>query len=486
MQMSLEAKKNMQLVPVILVGGSGTRLWPVSRKNHPKQFLNITGDQTLLQATLSRLEGVENLGKSIVLCNEKHRFTAAEQLTEMGHDFAALFLEPVGKNTAPAVTIAALRAIKKHDDALLLVLPADHVIQNTEEFHKAISIATKAAQKDKLVTFGIVPNKPETGYGYVKRGEGLSDDKSLYAVSEFVEKPDLETAQAYIESANYYWNSGMFLFKASVFLEELEKFNADILTACKLALDGSQHDLDFIRLDKKSFKACPSDSIDYAVMEKTKNAVVVPLDAGWNDVGSWDSLWEIEKKQENGNVLRGDVIVHETSNCLVHAEHKLVSLVGVEDLVVIETKDAVLVAAKDKVQDVKEIVKKLHKERRPETELHREVYRPWGKYDGVDKGERFQVKRITVKPGQSTSMQMHHHRAEHWIIVSGVASITCGDETFLCTENQSAFIPQGSKHRIANPGKLPMEMIEVQTGSYLGEDDIVRYEDNYGRRSDGE
>ncbi len=482
--MSLEANKNMQLIPVILVGGSGTRLWPVSRKNHPKQFLNITGDQTLLQATLSRLDGVKNIDKSIVLCNENHRFTAAEQLTEMGHDFGALILEPVGKNTAPAVAIAALRAIEKHDDALLLVLPADHVIQDTKAFHQAIELAKEAAKKNKLVTFGIVPNKAETGYGYVKRGESKPFDKGvIFDVSEFVEKPDFATAEKYVDSGDYYWNSGMFLFKASVFLNELEQFNPEMLEACKRALNGAEHDLDFLRLDKKAFEACPSDSIDYAVMEKTTEAMVVPLDAAWNDVGSWDALWEIEEKQENGNVLRGDVILHESHDCLVRAEHKLVSLVGVKDLVIIETKDALLVAAKDKVQDVKAIVEKLRSSERSETELHREVYRPWGKYDSVDVGEHFQVKRITVKPGQSTSMQKHHHRAEHWIIVSGTARINCDDKTFLCTENQAAFIPQGSKHRISNPGKIPMEMIEVQTGVYLGEDDIVRYEDDYGRRS---
>jgi mannose-1-phosphate guanylyltransferase/mannose-6-phosphate isomerase len=475
----------MQLIPVILVGGSGTRLWPVSRKNHPKQFLNITGDQTLLQATLSRLDGLEDVGKSIVLCNESHRFTAAEQLHEMMHDFGDLILEPVGKNTAPAVAIAALRATQDDQDALLLVLPADHVIQDNKAFHQAIELAVKAAKNDKLVTFGIVPHKPETGYGYVKRGEAQPyEEDTLYNVAEFVEKPDLATAENYVNSGDYYWNSGMFLFKASVFLKELEQFNPEMLKACQLSLSDAKHDLDFLRLDKKAFEACPSDSIDYAVMEKTNKAVVVPLDAAWNDVGSWDALWEIEEKQENGNVLRGDVIIHQSHDCLVRAEHKLVSLVGVKDLVIIETKDALLVAAKDKVQDVKVIVEKLRSSKRSETELHREVYRPWGKYDSVDVGEHFQVKRITVKPGQSTSMQKHHHRAEHWIIVSGTAKINCDDKTFLCTENQAAFIPQGSKHRITNPGKIPMEMIEVQTGVYLGEDDIVRYEDNYGRRSD--
>ena len=473
----------MNIVPVVLLGGSGTRLWPVSRKNHPKQFLNLTGDQTLLQATLSRLDGLKGLESSIVICNEEHRFTTAEQLTEMNRDLGDIILEPVGKNTAPAVAIGAMQALKSHDDVLLLVLPADHVIRDSKAFHNAISTATEAALGDKLVTFGIVPSKPETGYGYVKRGGSMhkSSGGGYYDVEQFVEKPDIAKAKSYLESGEYYWNSGMFLFKASFFLQELEKFNPEIIESCKNSLDKSERDLDFIRLDKKYFTACPSDSIDYAVMEKTKNAVTVPLDAKWSDVGSWDALWEIEAKCDNGNVLHGDVLTHNSRDCLVQAENKLVTLVGVDNLIVIETKDAVLVASKDQVQDVKWIVEKLRADDRSEANLHREVYRPWGKYDGVDVGERFQVKRITVKPGQSTSMQMHYHRAEHWIIVSGLAEITCGDKTFLCSENQSAFIPQGSRHRIANPGKLPMEMIEVQTGSYLGEDDIVRFKDQYGR-----
>ena len=469
----------MKIVPVILLGGSGTRLWPVSRKNHPKQFLKLTGDQTLLQATLARLEGIENLDSSIVVCNEEHRFTTAEQLMEMDRKMGDIILEPIGRNTAPAVAVAALRALQKHEDVLLLVLPADHVIKNTVAFQAAVKLAADAALKDNLVTFGIVPTKPETGYGYVKQGKAITD--SLYEVDTFVEKPDLSTAQSYIESGEYYWNSGMFLFKASVFLKELEQFNPEMTSYCKVALEQSEHDLDFIRLDKTSFEACPSDSIDYAVMERTNKAVTTPLDAGWNDVGSWDALWEIEEKNSDGNVLQGDVLTHDTQDCLVKAENKLVTLVGVDNLVVVETKDAVLVADKNKVQDVKSIVEKLRADNRSEATLHREVYRPWGKYDGVDNGERFQVKRITVKPGESTSLQMHHHRAEHWIIVAGMAEITCDGETFLCPENRSAFIPQGSTHRIGNPGKLPMEMIEVQTGSYLGEDDIVRVEDYYGR-----
>jgi len=469
----------MKIVPIILLGGSGTRLWPVSRKNHPKQFLNLTGDQTLLQATLNRLDGMEALDASIVVCNEEHRFTTADQLMEIQQELGDIILEPVGKNTGPAVAVAALRALQKHEDALLLVLPADHVIRETEVFQKAIQKTAKAAMDNYLVTFGIVPTKAETGYGYIKRGNEINH--AFYQVDKFVEKPDLIKAQSYVDSGDYYWNSGMFLFKASVFIHELEKFQPKMVACCQKSLDQSEHDLDFIRLHKQSFLACPSNSIDYAVMEKTRNAVTVPLDAGWNDVGSWDALWEIEKKDISGNVFQGDVLTHSSKDCLVKAENKLVTLVGVENLVVIETKDAVLVAAKDKVQDVKAIVEQLSKDKRSEAELHREVYRPWGKYDGIDVGERFQVKRITIKPGESTSMQMHHHRAEHWIIVSGIAEITCADKTFLCTENQSAYIPQGSKHRIKNPGKLPMEMIEVQTGSYLGEDDIVRFEDQYGR-----
>lgn len=469
----------MLIVPVILLGGAGTRLWPVSRKNHPKQFLNLVGDDTLLQATIKRLDGLEGLSAPIVLCNESHRFTTAEQLSVMDWNKGDIILEPAGRNTAPAVAVAALRAQHLYDDALLLVLPADHVIKNTAAFQRAVVTASSIATNDHLVTFGVVPDKPETGYGYLKRGNPV--DQFAFEVSEFIEKPDLSTAQEYLAKGDYLWNSGMFMFKASLYLEELKIFNPEMLACTQRALDVAQHDLDFLRLGKDEFSICPSDSIDYAVMEKTSRAAMVPLDAGWNDVGSWDALWEVHDKDGNSNVAKGDVLLSDVSNSLVKSEHKLVSVVGLDNIVVIETKDAVLVAAKEKVQGVKDIVQKLSDQQRTEAELHREVYRPWGKYDGVDVGERFQVKRITVKPGQSTSVQMHYHRAEHWVIVSGMAEITCDDKTFLCGENQSAFIPQGSTHRIANPGKLPMEMIEVQTGSYLGEDDIVRFEDLYGR-----
>lgn len=469
----------MVIIPVILLGGSGTRLWPVSRKNHPKQFLNLVGEDTLLQATIKRLDGLENLSAPIVICNEEHRFTTAEQLSSMQWNKGDIILEPVGRNTAPAVAIAALRALQKHEDALLLVLPADHVIQHTHIFQEAVVTAANVARADHLVTFGVVPTKPETGYGYIRRGAEV--DGSCFDVAEFVEKPNLEKASEYVASGEYYWNSGMFMFKASAYLQELKAFHPQMLESSQAALDLAQNDLDFLRLGKKEFTDCPADSIDYAVMEKTTKAVTVPLDANWNDVGSWDALWEVNDKDENGNAITGDVVLSDAKNCLVRSENKLVSLVGVENLVVIETKDALLVAAKDKVQDVKTIVEQLRANNRSEAELHQEVYRPWGKYDGVDQGERFQVKRITVNAGESTSLQMHYHRAEHWIIVSGIAEITCGEKVFLCAENESAFIPQGSSHRIRNPGKLPMEMIEVQTGSYLGEDDIVRFDDQYGR-----
>jgi len=470
----------MLIIPIILLGGSGTRLWPVSRKNHPKQFLNLTGDKTLLQSTLLRLITIDQLQSPIVICNERHRFTTAEQLAEIDKELGDIILEPVGKNTAPAVAIGALRALQKHDDALLLVLPSDHLIKDTTAFLNAIETASKLVQQqEKLVTFGVVPTKPETGYGYIKQGKLI--EEQVYHVANFVEKPDIATAQKYIKSGTYLWNSGIFLFKASSFLNELKRLEPEMLACCKQSLEKAQHDLDFIRLDKEIFSTCPSDSIDYAVMEKTKDVVTIPLDAGWSDVGSWDALWEVEHKDENNNVLHGDVIINDSSNCLVRAENKLVSLVGINDVVVIETKDAVLVATKDKVQNVKTVVEQLRKENRSEADMHREAYRPWGKYDCIDKGYRFQVKRITVKPGESISLQRHFHRSEHWIIVSGMAEVTCDNKVFLCPENHSAYIPQGSVHRIVNPGKLPLKMIEVQTGSYLGEDDIVRLEDHYGR-----
>ena len=474
----------MKIVPIILLGGAGTRLWPVSREKYPKQFLKLIGEKSLLQETLLRLEGIEDLLPSIVICNESHRFVVAQQMAELDYDLNDIILEPVGRNTAPAITVGALRALQKHGDVLLLILPADHVIKNTARFQRAVEVASSLSEKKKLVTFGVKPNKPETGYGYLRFD--APENRSLngitsFNVKEFVEKPNKETAGQYLQSGHYYWNSGMFLFKASFYLHELELVQAEIIRRCKKALDNCEHDLDFIRLDRESFSENPNTSIDYALMEKSKNVVMVPLDAHWSDIGSWDALWELKEKEKNNNVIDGDVLIHDSYNCLVRAENKLVSLVGVDNLVVIDTKDVILVAEKDKVQDVKIIVERLRREGRKEAKYHQEVFRPWGKYDCIDCGDRFQVKRITIKPGEGTSLQQHKHRAEHWIIVRGVAEITRDDDTFLCSENQSIYIPQGVAHSISNPGKIPMEMIEVQTGSYLGEDDIVRLKDRYKR-----
>lgn len=464
------------ILPVIMAGGSGTRLWPLSRSLYPKQFLNIVGDKTMLQNTALRLNNLES-ESSLVICNNEHRFLVAEQMRELG-SHVDIILEPVGRNTAPAIALAALKALQGGNDPLLLVLAADHVIQNTKAFEKAVENAKGFATEGKLVTFGIVANSPETGYGYIRRGNDLG---AGFDVDKFVEKPDLETAQSYIDTGEYYWNSGMFLFKASRYIEELEKFYPTILEACKKSLDSAYQDLDFIRIDEELFSACPSESIDYAVMEKTTDAVVVPMDAGWSDIGSWSAIWDVSEKDENGNRVLGDVLAEDSKNCLVHAEDRLVSILGLEDIVVVDTKDTVLIADKNKVQDVKKIVEKLKAANREEWKIHREVYRPWGKYDSIDMGDRYQVKRITVNPGSKLSVQMHHHRAEHWVVVSGTANVTNGEKTFLVSENESTYIPIGQVHALENPGKVPLELIEVQTGSYLGEDDIVRLEDNYGR-----
>lgn len=464
------------MIPVILSGGSGTRLWPHSRKYFPKQFLSFISEQSLFQETLQRLEGL-NAEAPLVICNEAHRFIVAEQLRQNGIQAQGILLEPVGRNTAPAVALAALQTAAQNPDAILLVLPADHVIQNLSAFHQALTIAQQQAETDKLVTFGIVPTAPETGFGYIQAGgDGLA-----YTVQRFVEKPDRDTATEYLASGEYYWNSGMFMFKASRYLEELAKFRPDILNACQQALKHTSTDMDFVRLDTEAFTACPADSIDYAVMEKTADAVVVPLDAGWSDVGSWSAIWEVSTKDEAGNRCHGDVLTEDTRNSLLFSESRLLATVGIENMVVVETRDAVLVAHKDRVQDVKAIVQRLETQNRGEKDWHRIVYRPWGCYDSVDAGERFQVKRITVKPGATLSLQKHHHRAEHWIVVRGTAEVTCDDKTFLLSENQSTYIPLGSTHRLTNPGKMPLEMIEVQSGSYLGEDDIVRFDDQYGR-----
>ncbi|AMN46444.1 mannose-1-phosphate guanyltransferase [Steroidobacter denitrificans] len=503
------------LIPVILSGGSGTRLWPLSRELYPKQLLPLVGKGTMLQETLARVSGVEDVTAPIVVCNESHRFLVAEQLLQAGVQPQAILLEPVGRNTAPAVAVAAMAALaqlpedtQRGNDPLLLILPADHVIRDVAAFQAALAVGRAQAQQGRLVTFGVVPTQPETGYGYIRRGGGegagsderpgsgggpafaedlaagkglVSSQGSAFDIAEFVEKPDLATARGYLASGEYYWNSGMFMFRASKVLEELRALAPQIYQACTQAYTGACQDLDFTRLPAREFGACPSDSFDYAVMEKTAHGVVVPLDAGWSDVGSWSALHAAIPADAEGNVRLGDVLTADTSGCYLHSTSRLVATVGLQDHVVVETKDAVLVAPKARVQDVKELVNQLKKQDRHETSLHREVFRPWGSYDSIDHGDRFQVKRLVVKPGATLSLQLHHHRAEHWIVVAGTARITRGEETFLLEENQSTYIPLGTRHRIENPGRIPLHIIEVQSGTYLGEDDIVRFEDRYGR-----
>lgn len=466
------------ITPVIMAGGSGSRLWPLSRQLNPKQFLPLTGEGSMLQETLKRLEPLEHRAP-LLICNEEHRFLVAEQVRQQGISGARILLEPEGRNTAPAIAVAALHAIAEDPNALLLVLAADHLIRDVARFHESIGHAQMLAEQNQLVTFGIVPTHAETGYGYIQRGEGLDDFG--FRVKRFVEKPDIDTAEDYLASGGYYWNSGMFLFSAQSYLDELERFQPAMVEACRAALAGASQDLDFTRLDAEAFKACPSDSIDYAVMERTEQAAVVPLEAGWSDIGSWSALWDVKEHDAQGNACHGDVMLHDSHGLMVHADHRLVATVGVEDLVVVETKDAVLVAHKDRVQEVKKIVERLKREGRQEHINHREVYRPWGVYDSIDKGDRYQVKCITVKPGAKLSVQMHHHRAEHWIVVSGTAKVTIGDKTQLVSENESTYIPIGQVHALENPGKIPLELIEVQSGSYLGEDDIIRFNDRYGR-----
>jgi len=474
------------LTPLILSGGSGTRLWPLSREMYPKQLLPLIGKRTMLQETAARVSGLPDLAAPIVVCNESHRFMVAEQMRECGTSPQAIILEPVGRNTAPAVAVAALVALDRarkskggnDADPILLVLPADHVIRDVSAFQSAVVSGSAAAAEGKLVTFGVVPDRAETGYGYIRRASG---DGPTYPVQQFVEKPDAATAKAYVESGEYYWNSGMFMFRARVYLAELKRHAPAMLSACEDAVAAATRDLDFTRLPAAEFGACPSDSIDYAVMEKTDSAMVVPLDAGWSDVGSWSALQDALPRDEKGNVVTGDVLVEDSSGCYLHSTSRLIGAVGLTDHVVVETRDAVLVAPRDRVQDVKSLVTHLKAQGRGESALHREVFRPWGSYDSIDHGDRFQVKRLVVKPGATMSLQLHHHRAEHWIVVSGTAQITRGEETFLLGENESTYIPVGTKHRIANPGKVVLHIIEVQSGSYLGEDDIVRFEDAYGR-----
>ena len=468
------------IIPVILSGGSGTRLWPLSRELYPKQLLPLLGDQTMLQATLERLEGLEAVAEPIVVCNEEHRFLVAEQLRQAGVKTAAILLEPVGRNTAPAVALAAATALQEQAqgvDPVLLVLPADHVIRDAGTFRQAVATGAQLAEDGKLVTFGVVPDRPETGYGYIR----AAAQDGPAAVQQFVEKPDADLAAEYAGSGEYFWNSGMFMFRAGRYIEELRAHRPEIVSQCVAAVAGAEADLDFLRVDRHAFEECPSDSIDYAVMEKTEHAWVVPLDAGWSDVGSWASLHDASESDAHGNVAVGDVLFEDATNCYLYAESRLVATVGLADCIVVETKDAVLVAPRDRVQDVKKLVERLKAEGRYESSLHRQVFRPWGSYDSVDNGDRFQVKRIVVNPGAQLSLQMHHHRAEHWIVVQGTARVTRGDEVFLLGENQSTFIPMGTTHRLENPGKVPLHLVEVQSGSYLGEDDIVRYEDTYGR-----
>jgi mannose-1-phosphate guanylyltransferase/mannose-6-phosphate isomerase len=467
------------LIPVILSGGAGTRLWPLSREMYPKQLLALTGERTMLQETALRLAGIAGAGEPIVVCNEAHRFTVAEQLRTVAIRPCGILLEPIGRNTAPAVALAALKAMSIDPQATLIVAPADHVIRDARRFQQAAEVAAGLAGNGKLVTFGIVAHAPETGYGYIRRGEG---EGPSYPVAQFIEKPPLDVAQQFVASGDYFWNSGMFVFKAGRYLEELAAFAPDILDASKAAFEAAKTDLDFMRIDKAAFEKCRSDSIDYAVMEKTRDAVVLPLDAGWSDVGSWSSLCDALPADEEGNVLQGDVLVHDTHDCYVHSTSRLVAAVGMDDHIIVETKDAILVAPKDRVGDVKDLVAKMKKSGRSESSLHREVFRPWGSYDSLDNGDRFQVKRLSVKPGGVLSLQMHHHRAEHWIVVQGTARVTCNDKTFLLSENESTFIPVGATHRIENPGKMALHIVEVQSGSYLGEDDIVRFADNYGRQ----
>lgn len=464
------------VVPVILSGGSGTRLWPRSRKHYPKQLLKLLGPRTMLQETVVR---VDHLGTPIIVCNEEHRFLVAEQMLELGIRPAAIILEPVARNTAPAIALAALAAYDREPGSILVVLPADHLIKDVTVFRSKLEIAIELAATGKLVTFGIRPERAETGYGYIKADGG--EGGRFLEIQQFVEKPDIATAVDYFVSGKYYWNSGMFVFRADVYLKELEIHQPEILNCTRRAFESATRDLDFTRVDEEAFASCPEDSIDYAIMEKTDNAVLVPYESDWSDLGSWQAIWEETEKDSNENVILGDVIAEDCSSSLFHAENHLIAAIGVEDMVIIDTKDALLIAKKDRVQDIKKVVDRLKSMERGEYLLHREVYRPWGSYDSIDAGDGYQVKRITVKPGKSLSLQYHHQRSEHWVVVKGAALVQIGDDEQLVGENQAAYIPKGVKHRLTNPGDTPIHLIEVQSGSYLGEDDIVRLEDKYGR-----
>ncbi|STX28739.1 mannose-1-phosphate guanylyltransferase [Legionella beliardensis] len=464
------------ILPIILAGGTGSRLWPLSRELYPKQFLKLFETQTMLQMTLARLQGLEHK-PPVIICNEEHRFLVAEQLRQVNSE-GSIILEPFGRNTAPTIAIGALLALKQDDDPVLLTLPADHMISDIDKFHQAVNEALVYANQGKLVAFGVSPDKPEIGYGYIK----ASKNNQAMAIEQFIEKPDLQTAQSFLQSGDYYWNSGIFMFRASVYLNELQQYRSDIYASCVEAVNHGHKNNGYIYISKEHFLECPSQSIDYAVMEKTTHGVVVPLNANWSDVGSWCSIWDISQKDLQNNVqLGGDVVHFDSSNNLVNSEDKLVVTMGLKDTIIINTKDVLLVATKDNVQKIKQVVEELNKKERKEVKIHREVHRPWGKFDSLENGKRYQVKHLTILPGQKISTQMHHHRAEHWIIVSGSALITKGEDTFLLTENESTYIPVGKVHTLENPGIIPLEVIEVQTGSYLGEDDIVRFEDRYGR-----
>ena len=469
----------MQIIPVILSGGSGTRLWPLSRKQYPKQYLPLVGDNTMLQETILRLNGLDNLADPIIVCNASHRFLVAEQCQQIDIKNPIILLEPVGINTAPAIAAAALQSLKNSNDAVLLVLSADHVIQDVEAFHQAINIAISQAQEDKLVTFGIVPTDANTGYGYIKSSKDNIED--AYKVEEFVEKPDPETAQSYLEKGNYLWNSGMFMFKATVLIDELTTHSPEIIASVNNAVNNAEQDLDFIRLDKQAFESSPSDSIDYALMEKSDNVVVVPLDALWNDIGTWSALHDIGIKDTNGNVIKGDAITRDTTNTYINANHHIVATIGVDNLIVVDTSDATFIATQDKAQEVKSLVESLQSDGRDEGTIHRKVYRPWGWYDSIESGKNFQVKRLHVNPGAKLSLQMHHKRAEHWVVVSGTAAVVNGEEVLTLKEGDSTYVPIGTTHSLENKTNEPLEVIEVQSGIYLGEDDIVRFKDIYGR-----
>ena len=468
---------------VILSGGSGTRLWPLSREAYPKQFLALNGTESLLEETLQRACSVPVCSGLMAITNEAHRFIVAAHLQRHAESGSRnrILLEPEGRNTAPAIALAAMQIQDEDPGAVMLVLPSDHVIQDTDAFVAAAEEGIKAAESGQLVTFGVVPSTPHTGYGYIRADQPQQGGNAWLPVREFVEKPDAETAATYLADGHYHWNSGMFMFRADRYLEELERFRPDILKACQEAWGQRRDDLDFVRVDEEAFAACPEDSIDYAVMERTERAVVLPLDAGWSDVGSWSSLWELHDQDEDGNVVRGDVLTEEVTQSYLHSEGRLIAAIGVDNHVIVETDDVVLVADKNRVQDVKRLVSRLRASGRDEYRLHRKVHRPWGSYEGIARSERFQVKRITVNPGATLSLQKHHHRSEHWVVVKGSAVVTRGDEETLLTEDQSTYIPLGIVHRLSNPGVIPLEVIEVQTGSYLGEDDIVRFEDTYNR-----